>query len=730
MMLLQPSKLVIEFWATQVRRYGISTVTAIIFMIGFGAGQNYLSKFICLVGGIASLGSIVGIAASSYSFQTYSDRLIADHQQQLDDQSAQFASRLTQSQIQATQFEQLFEQSKDELAEAIGKGAAYKTEADTLAIQLTQLQDAIAAQQQQLTAEAQHQRHVLRSSLATKLKSLRRRLRQRSTNLNRRKNHDRIAWKQQAIASLNDQWETLLAQAKADYEQRIDAITHQYTALNAKYQELAEYLEGLLNKQQSWHSAAEGQFQTVQQEKNAVIDQLFKQLNQYHAAKTFTGSTKADINGNKLIDFFLEQGMTCDADRCESHYEFDEVWIRPRTDTIESLQKLASTIQQRFELLKPPEFAIDKGCIKVIMRTHSKEKLAGTTIEEQPETWLETTVRASNHYRIAAPTDTGKSVLLDNLINCLKLIHGNEFCCDLLDPKYPFTEWSGGITPTYTKFSGCISGMEKLGAIIQSRLDEAEFDVKAGRSIRVYPAHLFAIDELEVLVDEARDLDDGAMKGKQSMRLIRLLRKGLKLGRGLTTQKGKGVLVAYITQSPLCSRINLNKDDFDNSTNIFLGENIPRALAEELNNKLSDKELAYLMRQYELRRDRGDVYFCLVKTPKQAFIATLPSQGYYAQQLQKDATETEPAHDNCNSIAAPAAADRPASKSIGDGNSSELAAASRTLPQAQFSRPIDSAPQPLQCPQCQSLSIKSGGSKRGVRYSECKDCGKKFRTPA
>lgn len=78
----------------------------------------------------------------------------------------------------------------------------------------------------------------------------------------------------------------------------------------------------------------------------------------------------------------------------------------------------------------------------------------------------------------------------------------------LLDPKYPFTDWDG-VNPQYKGFDACIEGMESLGDAIDERFDLATQAVEAGNPIPDFDAHFWAVDEMEVLVDEARDLDGG-----------------------------------------------------------------------------------------------------------------------------------------------------------------------------------------------------------------------------
>jgi hypothetical protein len=201
-------------------------------------------------------------------------------------------------------------------------------------------------------------------------------------------------------------------------------------------------------------------------------------------------------------------------------------------------------------------------------------------------------------------------------------------------------------------------------------------------------------------------------------------------------RKGKGVIVAYITQSPLCSRINLNKDDFDNSTNLFIADNIPRALSEELNNKLSDKEIAYLMKQYELRKERGDEYICLVKLPRskttsEALIATLPPPGYYAKKLSQKIAEAAQSFDistHSNGVTAQAGVgdEHPSLEVLPQQDYHHVSPPSPPSPTLEKNPPIAGGCFSLQCPICQSSNIVKNGKKRGIQYYECSACSKQF----
>lgn len=256
-------------------------------------------------------------------------------------------------------------------------------------------------------------------------------------------------------------------------------------------------------------------------------------------------------------------------------------------------------------------------------------------IEADPD-WLLELAGYGNHFRITGPTDSGKSTLADNLVGALRQTYSN-LGLTTADPKYPFTEWTTFI-PQYKGIHECFAGVFKLEKLITSRFAKARLNADLGQPLPEFEPELFALDEAEILMDEARAIDDAnpPKRGdvKLQKQLTRALRKGLKLGRGLTKQRGKGLKVLYIAQSPLCMRLGFHRDDFDQSVNIFIGENIPRALLEELKGKITSEQRDFWLAQYHLRLSRGDQYFCLVKIPASAgkqslFIATMPAPGTY-----------------------------------------------------------------------------------------------------
>lgn len=140
---------------------------------------------------------------------------------------------------------------------------------------------------------------------------------------------------------------------------------------------------------------------------------------------------------------------------------------------------------------------------------------------------------------------------------------------------------------------------------------------------------------------------------------------------------------------------------------------------------MSSQELAYLNKQYQLRRQRGDEYFALVKTPKRIFIASLPSPGAYAGKLAelqgsaKSSTSSSPTKSNENQLSSSQSSKIiPESTTLDPGI--KLADSAPSLP------PLLQDEKRIACPECESISMSKNGTKRGLQYYICKDCKKQF----
>jgi hypothetical protein len=233
-----------------------------------------------------------------------------------------------------------------------------------------------------------------------------------------------------------------------------------------------------------------------------------------------------------------------------------------------------------------------------------------------------------------------QSIFVNNLIGLLKRMFGEEVEIILIDPKYPMSQWS--LKPRYKGLEEAILGLQEMAEDVQTRLKLATEDADAGRPIRSFKKTLYILDEADTVAGEYNDPTPPVAEFLESLQLTtkkavaHLLKQGLKVGAAL------GVAVCYIGQSPLCSTLGMNKNDFNHSANFFLGENIPQAI----NDIAMKHQQPYLLQQYRLRVERymeakgtpeekPYKYFALVKVPGESpFLATLPPEGYYDDKPQ------------------------------------------------------------------------------------------------
>jgi hypothetical protein len=260
-------------------------------------------------------------------------------------------------------------------------------------------------------------------------------------------------------------------------------------------------------------------------------------------------------------------------------------------------------------------------------------------IQEPPDNWLETVIQYTYHFRVNGQTRAGKSTFVNNLIGLMKRMFDKPVEVVLIDPKYPMSRWS--IKPKYKGLEESIIGLKDMAEEVQRRLKLATEDADNGREIRDFEPILYVLDEADTVAGEYNDPTPPVADYLESLHLstkksvAHLLKQGLKVGAALR------VGVCYIGQSPLCSTLGMNRNDFNHSANFFLGENIPTAI-EEVALK---HQQPYLKQQYRLRierymnakgtdEERKYRYFALIKCPGEpAFLASLPPEGAYDKDI-------------------------------------------------------------------------------------------------
>jgi hypothetical protein len=437
--------------------------------------------------------------------------------------------------------------------------------------------------------------------------------------------------------------------AAKEYEEKWNEREEYYQNVLKQFTEEANMeLEGAKQtvlQTQQWHSRM---YQEITKEVFLENHELKQPL--LPPPELYEETPKAAMLSERLLKYLYEQKIY--TDYVDSYEEKGAVSVLVKhkkgaknfSESIKTIQKdipALVTLEQNCNAI--PDFGIYQGGafrfdfdLSGLNEKVREAKAKSKEIDEQPENWLEEVIKSSFHFRVNGQTQAGKSTFVNNLIGLLERLFGKDLEVILIDPKYPFSEWDS-IKPKYKGTEDSILGLQAMAEDVQHRLKLATQDADAGRPIRDFNKTLYILDESDTVAGEFNDptpiiaeyLKDLGLSTKKSV--THLLRQGLKVGAALK------VAVCYIGQSPLCSTLGMNKNDFHHSANFFLGENIHQAI-EDIAMK---HQQPYLRQQLKLRiqrymENRGTdkevlyKYYALVKVPGiNPFIASLPPKGYY-----------------------------------------------------------------------------------------------------
>ncbi len=253
-----------------------------------------------------------------------------------------------------------------------------------------------------------------------------------------------------------------------------------------------------------------------------------------------------------------------------------------------------------------PSIATDKPLLKASQLPE---------IIEPPSDWLIKVCLMSNHFRVNGQTGSGKSTFMLNLLTILvKSFEAKNQNVEIIiiDPKYPFSDW-GSYIPSYKGLDESLDGLEAMSKTVLERLALARECADHKRLLPVFRPQLWVIDEIDMIVSEYEKL------------AAKHLKTGLKVGRAL------GVKLAYVGQTPLADDLKLRRNDFNNSTNIFLGSNCLAGVDEIC---YTGQQKSFLTGQLAAREELEQKYFALVKAPSlPPFTAQLPPENAYGQSL-------------------------------------------------------------------------------------------------
>ena len=393
-------------------------------------------------------------------------------------------------------------------------------------------------------------------------------------------------------------------------------LSQERDELSKRYIADTEILEGWV-KDESLRLANEAneRIRAVEGQVSSLVDQAYSEaelwqskaleleerLAVYLLPRKPKGVGRLETVAGRIIDFYYSQGILVDYEDCWTDNEYDLIRLKPRSGAKEQLQKLGDELQLELRLSRQPTFSIVQGTVQIRLETTGTDtRIApdkSKVIEPSPE-FLKTIVETCYSFRVNGESGSGKSTFVRHLI----ALFGNTDII-LTDPKYPMSFWD--IAPKYKGIDEALQGLLEASELVESRLGQARADKDAGKPIRSFKRILYIFDEIDWTVTH------------YGVDAANALRVTLKVGRAL------GVNILYLGQTPLASRLKMNRDDFRHSANFFLGENIPAAIEETC---LSGSLKSDLEAQYQLRQQSKLRYSMLVKVPgSQSFLASLPS---------------------------------------------------------------------------------------------------------
>jgi len=444
-----------------------------------------------------------------------------------------------------------------------------------------------------------------------------------------------------ALASASQEWSQQFQQLEVHYQGQVNETAEECNArIQAAQQSIVQAQEWYQN---IFMKLTKDTFQELHQLKQPLMP----------PPQMYEEQPKAAMIGERVLKFLYDKQIY--VDYIDSYEEKGGISLLVRckkgaSEFVETYNAIGKQLPAIASLAPgcscAPQYGIHQGNIRIDFDMSGMEhqtrsaRARSKQIDEMPDHWLEEVIKYTYHFRVNGPTRAGKSTFVNNLIGLLKRLFGEEVEIILIDPKYPMSQWS--LKPRYKGLEESILGLQAMAEDVQTRLKLATEDADAGRPIRSFKKTLYILDEADTVAGEYNDPTPPVAEFLESLQLTtkkavaHLLKQGLKVGAAL------GVAVCYIGQSPLCSTLGMNKNDFNHSANFFLGENIPQAI----NDIAMKHQQPYLLQQYRLRIERymeakgteeekPYKYFALVKVPGESpFLATLPPEGFYDEQPQ------------------------------------------------------------------------------------------------
>ena len=505
--------------------------------------------------------------------------------------------------------------------------------------------------------------------------------------------------------------------------------------LRAEFDKALANTDSVLEEEIIGIQAAKKQALAEIHERDLIIERLKGMVEANSAPRKFRGSSADDQIANRVIDLLLGAGIKVHGDNWDRKYHQLILWVESEAAVTLEIESQLERIQLVLGLYNRPTVALERGLYKLTLDTEAKGTATNKIkITNPPLSRLEAALDSSIHIRIVAPSGSGKTVLLGNLINYSANTYLDDFT--LGDPKVTKPENWGNLIPTHYS-RDCLPHYFGLAEIAMKRIDECADYAKRGEKHPGFEPQFHIMDELEFLYGLAEITDPKTYKPS----LFKQNTKAM-----LKVAREHNMKMLFVTQSPLPVELNLRRDDLENCSSIFLSSAISKALnsasndgllrdvPNDLISKLKAEYKARLAEVNELKKGKSDDFTCPQEfiylffnpaKPHDVFMGLCPPPGHYSSAKNK----TEIPQNREDSTA------QPRTDSTGKVYI-EQAIATRTAESSTTANITTSAPTVdlsallaagTQCPQCGSLCTSYAKKKpngKGNVFPKCKnpDC--------
>lgn len=484
--------------------------------------------------------------------------------------------------------------------------------------------DTALKNQMNLTAQADHDKSLLQADIE-RLQATIQQLNTEHQAAIESVNSQRRIDVETAIVSANQELEKLKAQAA----ERLNSIEEEYQAKQLESVEEIEGLQAQIAEMPRKYDVAIAQAQADNDSLRDQNEMLTRQLLAYSQPRIFEGATRADWNGNLVLNVLTQAGIQADAQKAVVKNGIDLIFIKPRgTASLADIKKHSELLEQRLNLLEAPEFSVEDGAIKIKVYAEPAVASPSDRIREfDLKQFMVRVLSSGNHVRLNGQRDSGKSSLANN-IKELILAHIPDAELRLINPLHysPKSNWD--IDAQWDSYPDSLDGFKDAVETLETRYEQAKIAKDKGLSTPNFRPVFYIVDELDTIV------------ATHKQNVVELMKKILKTGTHFK------VFMFAIGQSPMAQELKLYKADFNQSTSIFLGMNIPRAI-DETALVSSDKDR--LLGELKIRQNRGQKYLALVSHSDGTLaLSELPRPGEWATTRNLEPATVQPGSDEPN----------------------------------------------------------------------------------